>query len=160
MSLTRRCQAEFDGTTRMRGQAYAQQDAVSLMDHRRHGVWAEVDGSSYLPYGVDVDWSDAHRGVLRASCSCPRFADGFLCKHIWATLLTIDQQLPGKEVPGPRQLNVQRAEASKLADQEQKRKIVSRMTRTMIMTSSWMSLMTKVKKRTNRHSWHSSDSNN
>ena len=44
-------------------------------------VLAEVDGS-YGTYEVKLNLRDP----FKSSCECPRFADGFFCKHIWAAL--------------------------------------------------------------------------
>jgi len=71
---------------------------------------ALVRGSCRNRYEVDVDWYDADSGTISVSCSCPRYAEGWLCKHIWATLLTLDREGIGKGVPGAGQLQVERVE--------------------------------------------------
>jgi superfamily II DNA or RNA helicase len=53
---------------------------------------AQVSGSGYEPYDVFLDWSDAGKQSLEASCSCPRFGDIGLCKHVYATILAADNQ--------------------------------------------------------------------
>src|SRR5690606_10632584 len=51
-------------------------------------------------YFVVLDWSDASRGDLYASCTCPRFEDGWNCKHIAAAIRAVDAIGLGKSVPG------------------------------------------------------------
>jgi superfamily II DNA or RNA helicase len=69
-------------------------------------VEAEVEGSARSPYQVVLDWSAAGQGILRATCSCPHYEDGFLCKHIWATILAADALGLGNDLPASRRLNV------------------------------------------------------
>ncbi|MEM8996119.1 MAG: SNF2-related protein, partial [Acidobacteriota bacterium] len=58
-------------------------------------------------YEVQIDWFDSeHSGILTASCSCPTYIAGRLCKHIWATLLTADQRGIAKRVAGTGPLQV------------------------------------------------------
>lgn len=64
-----------------------------------NGVSATVSGSDAAPYLVTIDWSDAARaGVLVVDCDCPRFADSYFCKHLWAVVLAVDAA--GHGVPG------------------------------------------------------------
>ncbi|MHB0955222.1 MAG: DEAD/DEAH box helicase [Pirellulaceae bacterium] len=110
MNLATRCRTEFDRITRARGTEYADEGAVRIFDLDEEGLSAEVQGSAFEPYEVDLDWSDATRGALSASCSCPRFADGHLCKHIWAAILSVDAEGQDCRVPGRHSLTVQFAD--------------------------------------------------
>jgi superfamily II DNA or RNA helicase len=58
------------------------------------------------PYRVELDWSDISGGVISGRCTCPRFADGFLCKHLWATLLELDKKGHSSLVPGSRRIEI------------------------------------------------------
>jgi len=72
-----------------------------------NGVLARVRGSRTAPYVVLVDWGDAEWGDgLTVSCDCPRFEDGALCKHLWATLLALDGAGEGRWVPGKGKLEL------------------------------------------------------
>ena len=89
MSLETRFRSKFAAGDRSRGDAYFGDEFVKLEDLSRQGVFATVEngyGDSYdvgISFGLDGSWDSA-------SCSCPRFADGHLCKHLWATLLEAD----------------------------------------------------------------------
>ena len=39
---------------------------------------------------VGLDWDDKP-GVITAACDCPYFDGGGLCKHVWASLLALDE---------------------------------------------------------------------
>ncbi len=106
MNLATRCRSEFDAITRARGAEYADDGAVQIFLLNRAGLTAEVQGSAREPYDVELDWGDAYDGSLFASCSCPRYADGHLCKHLWAAILAVDAQDKDHLVPGRRSLDV------------------------------------------------------
>ncbi|MBI1313175.1 helicase SNF2 [bacterium] len=89
-TLAQRFQSKFDSRTRSRGRQYFLDELVAIdscTDTRINSeVWNEV-GDCY-----DVSVVLNKNGTWReAACSCPRFADGYLCKHIWATLLEADE---------------------------------------------------------------------
>lgn len=69
-----------------RGQDYYEAGAVVSLVLRGEKLIAEVLGSSYEPYRVEVD-VDAH-GITSVFCSCPYDWGGW-CKHIVAVLLTM-----------------------------------------------------------------------
>ena len=91
MALTRSCSRSFDSATRSRGNAYYYGRCVEITASDSKGLFATVTGSGPEPYDVELDWSRADReGEIDAYCSCPRYADGSLCKHVWATILAAD----------------------------------------------------------------------
>jgi superfamily II DNA or RNA helicase len=106
VNLATRCRSEFDAITRARGAEYADNGAVQICLLNRAGLSAEVQGSGRAPYDVELDWSDANDGSLFASCTCPRYTDGHLCKHLWAAILAVDAQNKDNLVPGRRSLDV------------------------------------------------------
>jgi uncharacterized Zn finger protein len=67
-----------------RGRDYYQQGAVLAVVRRGQQLEAEVEGSQYEPYQVQITLDAA--GVVEATCSCPYDWGGW-CKHIVATLL-------------------------------------------------------------------------
>lgn len=72
-----------------RGQAYFNDGSVSNVTWRgdqRGSLTAEVDGSDYEPYTVEVEIADG--AIISADCSCP-YDFGGDCKHIVAVLLYI-----------------------------------------------------------------------
>jgi len=67
-----------------RGREYYAQGAVSHIGRRGRQIQAEVEGSQYEPYRVQIA-ADAG-GIVQALCTCPYDWGGW-CKHIVATLL-------------------------------------------------------------------------
>jgi uncharacterized Zn finger protein len=68
-----------------RGREYDEHGAVSHVVRRGQQFQAEVEGSQYEPYRVQIT-HDAG-GIAQAACSCPDDWGGW-CKHTVATLLT------------------------------------------------------------------------
>src|SRR5262249_24997521 len=67
-----------------RGCEYYEQGAVLRVVRRGQQFQAEVEGSQYEPYRVQITYDAG--GITQAMCSCP-YAWGGWCKHIVATLL-------------------------------------------------------------------------
>jgi len=67
-----------------RGYDYFHSGAVSEIVRRGDMIMAEVAGSSYRPYEVQITLDE--NGILDADCSCPYDWGGY-CKHIVAVLL-------------------------------------------------------------------------
>jgi|GEM_PF-315664 len=105
--LAPRCADAFDAGERSRGVSYFSEGRVRLGPVDENGVLARVRGSRSAPYAVLVDWGDAEWGDgLTVACDCPRFEDGSLCKHLWATLLALDGAGEGRWVPGKGKLEL------------------------------------------------------
>ncbi len=101
MSLQSRCLNEFLPGDRERGATYFNRRRVSLGPREERGIPALVEGSGGAVYEVRLDWSRAaHDGRLAVYCACPRFADDFYCKHLWATLVAFDRAQFTEPVPG------------------------------------------------------------
>jgi len=105
MALVDRCRREFDAGDRSRGEAYFLDEMVHLRKAQANRITAEVEGS-YDYYQVEIDWSQVPAGLLKVSCACPRFADGYLCKHLWATLLEMDRTGNAQRVTGSNRLRL------------------------------------------------------
>ncbi len=110
MKLTERCRSDFEPGDMSRGRSYFLDSMVALGEAHHNGLVARVEGSYDTYYHVSIDWSDAREGLLGVDCSCPRFADGWFCKHLWATLLEMDRVGVAKQVPGRRRLEVVEAD--------------------------------------------------
>ncbi len=98
--LHKRSASHFQRGDRQRGQEYFQEDRVRLsVDGSR--ARARVEGTERQAYSVGLDWSAVGDRVLHAFCECPRFADRRPCKHVWATLLALENVLesqpPGRD---------------------------------------------------------------
>ncbi len=120
MSFEKRCSHEIATNDRERGKLYFEQRRIRIDASDDYGLNATVRGAGRT-YEVQIDWFDSeHSGILTASCQCPRYMAGRLCKHIWATLLTADQRGMGKKVAGNGQLQVflESSDAEALIDDE------------------------------------------
>jgi len=90
MSLAERCQHCFSSTSKTRGRDYFNRGMVDIISDDLSHISAVVEGSGAYSYQVDVDWSLVREGHIEAVCTCPHFADGSMCKHLWATILESD----------------------------------------------------------------------
>ena len=84
MDLVKSLANRFLAQSRTRGRTYFEQDRVELRHQDAKQLHAVVHGSE--AYHVHLQRTDEE---LFLACSCPHFEDGYPCKHLWATLLTI-----------------------------------------------------------------------
>ena len=99
MSLTQLLENKFRGDIRFRGQAYLQADRVSIARVTPDDLHAVVrDGVEYQTH------LSRQEGELRMFCSCVGEGQSRdpACKHLWATLLAVDngEYLTGVAKPG------------------------------------------------------------
>jgi len=87
MSLKSRFAPQFNPKIRDRGVAYFRAGAVKILDHYEGYLLARVKGT----YDYFVELS-LNLNSLDVACTCPYFADGEDCKHIWATMLAADSK--------------------------------------------------------------------
>jgi superfamily II DNA or RNA helicase len=97
-SLTARCTREFERRDWNRGQEYFQRRKVAIIDIGESYLEAEVRGSAPQPYTVRLDWSSAETLTLGVECSCPRFDDVGICKHVAAVILQADAEDVGLSI--------------------------------------------------------------
>ncbi len=92
-----------DWRVRERGRAYFQTDRVQLTECGPEVARATVSGSE--EYQVSLTREGAK---LWAFCSCPFFAGGATCKHVWAAILAADERkgLRGPDGDLPRKLMI------------------------------------------------------
>ena len=84
----------FAADVRGRAGSYVASRAVRILQGSDSGLWATVRGSD--TYNVVIVFEDEE---LHMSCSCPYFIEhGVGCKHLWATILTAEQQRHLKEI--------------------------------------------------------------
>ncbi|HEX7896801.1 MAG TPA: DEAD/DEAH box helicase [Planctomycetota bacterium] len=72
---------QFDAETQDRGERYAAGGAVTIVEGASDGVRAVVQGTRRY----DVRFVAGEDGFV-ASCSCPNYAGGTNCKHLWAVV--------------------------------------------------------------------------
>lgn len=98
--LSNRLSGYFSSKTRSRGRDYAVNGFVEILEGSpRNEYWASVEGSSV--YDVDVKITKNKTSWrVGVSCTCPygdSHSDG--CKHIWATLLELDEYAEFSSLP-------------------------------------------------------------
>src|SRR5829696_4929928 len=101
MSLKSRFASQFDPRIRDRGLADFRSGSVRILQHSDFYVLAQVEGN--LDYFVQLALT---LNSLDVACTCPYFADGEDCKHIWATMLAADSKnyLSEVDLHGPLRL--------------------------------------------------------
>jgi hypothetical protein len=85
MTLASRASRFFTGTVRSRGAGYFRAGQVHIVHGSSLVVRANVRGSQIYEVMLERD-----EDGLVVDCTCPYYADGNACKHIWATLLAAD----------------------------------------------------------------------
>ena len=98
MTLSKACKLAFESGDRERGNDPKVLGRVEIREAGHSGVLAIADGSHGEEYLVGLDLVDAADGVLGVHCDCQRYGEGFLCKHLWATLAKLDQDYTGLQV--------------------------------------------------------------
>ena len=82
--LAHALQHDVTHQTRVKGAHYFRQGLVRSVTRTERGVAATVSGTS--DYRVTIDHES---GGFVGACECPYFADrGYVCKHIWAVVLS------------------------------------------------------------------------
>lgn len=107
IKLAERCSSQFESQDWRRGAEYYSSGSVVIQKRGRSRIEAEVDGNRGTPYQVILDWAHAGNGAVDVSCDCPRYDDGFLCKHIAAAIREVDAIGLGATIPGPRRLRME-----------------------------------------------------
>lgn len=107
----------FKPEVRSSGRKYYTAGNVSISQPSDTEIQAFIRGSS--PIKVNLKSASVSSPLVSADCTCPLSKKGQLCKHIWATLLTVADKRPdfldGKEDIEKR---TQHETASKQSDQK------------------------------------------
>ena len=98
MLLSLRCKDDFTRKTQTRGAEYARRGRVTITDNVDGLIEARVEGDDQT-YTVQLEF-DPDPSEFEAACSCPHFCDGYLCKHIWATITHLDMTGQSGRFPG------------------------------------------------------------
>jgi len=117
MSLKAKFSSEFQPRIRDRGHAYFQSDSVTILSHSDTHVEARVQGGATYLVSLTL-----RSNTLDIACTCPYFAKGEECKHIWATMLAADSHgyLSSIDWPSHIRVHFDDAAASKLRVSAQK----------------------------------------
>ena len=87
MNLTDQLRHHFTTKDRGRGASYFGEGMVDHIDDQGEVVHAEVSNSRGSTYNVVINFDGDTPSKI--SCDCPRFDDGYACKHIWASVLQL-----------------------------------------------------------------------
>jgi hypothetical protein len=100
MSLKERCVDAFEEVQRNAGFQDFMEDRIEVVHRGAAVVESWVFGGIDTVHRVRVAWPHIDRQKLEVSCDCASFAESFACSHVWATLLTLDQELGPDLVAG------------------------------------------------------------
>ena len=81
---------DFSSGVRSRGRTYFQGGRVAVFEADEQRVRALVHGTH--EYEVSLELLARDPSAVVASCSCPYFDREDLCKHIWATVLEVEEK--------------------------------------------------------------------
>ncbi|HYX37999.1 MAG TPA: SNF2-related protein [Oligoflexus sp.] len=107
MSIAGQCSSSFPISIRKRGESYFKDNRVDIFDIQKNSIDAFVAGSD--EYEVQLALKKvSKRFQVSASCTCPHFDEGNLCKHIFAVILAAEKKGWAKHVTaGKTDLSVQ-----------------------------------------------------
>lgn len=105
MELATRLKTEFPDGVRERGDNFFEKDCVRIIDERDDYIAALVDDANDEAYFAQIDFSDIKTGSVGCSCECPSFKNG-PCKHIWATLRSLEQHHHFSKLSGTEDLEL------------------------------------------------------
>ena len=104
--LEQRCVRSFPRVALVRGREYFRSGYVSDISQMGNAFSLTVQGRGEL-YNVWVDYSQAEAaGSIEARCTCPFYATGGLCKHLWASVIKLERSGLSEKVPGAGPLRV------------------------------------------------------
>lgn len=89
MQLSKELKPLFSSKDRSRGMDYHHRGRVYDLEVV-NGVAFSIVHGSFDDYEVAIDLTDLD-DEYAFECSCPRFADGYMCKHLWAVILRLDE---------------------------------------------------------------------
>ncbi len=98
--IATRCRQQFDSTNWQRGAQYYARGCVKIGIIAPDSLEATVQGSDDDPYSVLIDWSEADTDTLLVDCTCPRYADMNVCKHLAAVIRAMDVRGLSRLIPG------------------------------------------------------------
>lgn len=81
----------FKAEARSAGERYFSQAKINLARTPETQVQAYIQGMTSTKITLQMSFESS---TISADCSCPVSKKGQLCKHIWATLLTVQDQRP------------------------------------------------------------------
>ncbi|MCX7426670.1 MAG: SNF2-related protein [Planctomycetia bacterium] len=101
MSLVKAVGGSFSPAVKGRGGDYFRSGRVRIVRGDGGSLTAQVSGSRRKPYVVEIDWAKLGPDEVVATCTCPHYKEGNLCKHIWAMLLAMDKEGLDPELSNP-----------------------------------------------------------
>lgn len=105
-TLEHRCVRQFARVALGRGREYFNTGRVSEPVWNDKQCSLEINGAGGN-YKINFDFSQVtEQKRLSATCDCPAYVRGVLCKHLWAAILQIDKASPAGRIPesGPLKL--------------------------------------------------------
>ncbi len=98
--LEQRCVRQFPRVALIRGRQYFQAGHVSDATQMGDVFSLTVHGRGER-YDIWIDFSQTGKtGAVEVRCSCPFYAQGGLCKHLWASVIKLERSGLSEKVPG------------------------------------------------------------
>ena len=82
----------FKPEVRTSGRRYFSEGSVNISQPSDTEIQAYIRGST--PIKINIKSPSMASPLLTADCTCPASKKGQLCKHIWATLLAVEEKKP------------------------------------------------------------------
>jgi superfamily II DNA or RNA helicase len=99
LNLEQRCVRQFPRIALGRGREYFNQGRVTEPVWNGTECIVQITGTGGA-YKVAFDFSQAAENRrLPATCDCPAYARGVLCKHLWTAILQVDKASPAGMIP-------------------------------------------------------------
>ena len=98
-NLSARCAASFDPRARERGLDYERNGRIKPGSVEDDAFSGAVRGTQRYAVLVQAGETRANSTELVVSCACPRFEDGYNCKHLYAVLVWLDHAGESLGVP-------------------------------------------------------------
>ncbi|MCO6454078.1 MAG: SNF2 helicase associated domain-containing protein [Pirellulaceae bacterium] len=92
MSLAQHCSSEFSPTVRAAGERLRQ---VRILSQQPRMIRAEAIDRGLRGHIVEITWDGGTGASLLSRCTCDPDGSRPLCRHVWATLLVMDQRKLG-----------------------------------------------------------------
>ncbi|MCC7441235.1 MAG: SWIM zinc finger family protein, partial [Bdellovibrionales bacterium] len=97
---------QFPRAVLMRGREYFRSGNVSDVTQMGNAFSLTVNGQGER-YTVWIDFSQAATSsAIEARCTCPFYAKGSLCKHLWASVIKLERSGLSEKVPGAGPLRI------------------------------------------------------
>ncbi len=154
--LEQRCIRQFARSVLIRGRQYFRSGHVSDATQMGDAFSLVVEGNGER-YTIWIDFSKAGAdGSIEARCSCPYYETAGLCKHLWASIIKLEQSGFSTKVPGTGPLRFRREGPAPTRKPGAPPIRIAPVRVIPVSTESWLARLDQIQGKTNRATTHSS----